>query len=502
MPTGNNAAAVMTPGPVVAPDVPPPSVTFPSITVSPTNSPLPTSPGQIIPTIGPVIAEGNPSPSPVALPESPTPVPTLPAVATPSGPLPTFGPVLGPDYTPPPTATVVLPPPVTPGPSLTPGPMLRADLMGVQMHGFLTDDEFSAMLDRAAELGMTWIKLQIDWALYEPNRGEVTTAYAGMVLNVQRTRIRGFRTLLTIARTPDWARPPDARERESGPPADPQDLAVFVARLVRDIKPEFIDAIEVWNEPNLIREWRGASITGAEYMRYFRAAYDAILREQRLQRSPLRPDHRIMVITAGPAPTVTLGDGSTLGDREWLQGLYDAGLGAYGLDVAVGAHPYGWANAPEARCCTAGPGVIGWFEHPSFYFRETLDAYRAIMTRNQDTARKIWVTEFGWAAFDGLLRSDGSQAAPAADVGWSGLLTQRQQAEYVLRAFRLAQQPPYYEFLGPMFLWNLNYALVPGLIDGGQGEAAFSLLDGEGEPRPVFIRLRDAPKITPGQPPG
>ena len=33
-----------------------------------------------------------------------------------------------------------------------------------------------------------------------------------------------------------------------------------------DIKPEFLDAVEVWNEPNLIREWRGATLNGGTYM--------------------------------------------------------------------------------------------------------------------------------------------------------------------------------------------------------------------------------------------
>jgi hypothetical protein len=231
-------------------------------------------------------------------------------------------------------------------------------------------------------------------------------------------------------------------------------------------------------------------------MRYFRPAYAAILAEQRAQPSALKPNHRITVITAGPAPTITLGDGSTVGDREWLAQLYADGLATVGPDVALGAHPYGWANPPDARCCAATAGVTGWYEHPSFYFRETLDAYREIMQANGHAAR-LWVTEFGWATYDGLKRSDGTSAAVNAGTGWQNLITQAQQAEYIVRAFRLAQEPPYSEFVGPMMLWNLNFSLVTGMIDAGREEAGFALLDGQGNARPAFNALRDAPKIRP-----
>jgi hypothetical protein len=145
-------------------------------------------------------------------------------------------------------------------------------------------------------------------------------------------------------------------------------------------------------------------------------------------------------------------------------------------------------------CCAASPGVTGWYEHPSFYFRETIEAYRAIMVRNKHEAGKLWVTEFGWATYDGLRRSDGSPGSANANVGWQTLINQNQQADYVLRAFKIAQQPPYYDFLGPMVLWNLNYSVLYKSIDNSSDAAGFSLLDGSGNPRPVFVALQNTPK--------
>lgn len=488
-----------------------------------------TSTGTVLPQYGPVVGAEVSATAPGTLPPSPTlrvvatdraatptygpltggtatvistttPLPpTKAAIATSSAPTPTFGALIPPDYTPPPTATSVptlppsgtLPPVATAGPSPTPGDALRPDLMGVQIHPYLTDVQWSDMLTRSAELGVGWIKIQVAWREYEASKGQFSELYRAMVLNVQRARIAGFRTMLNVSKAPQWARPLQGASQEDGPPANPQDLADFVTALVRDIKPEFVDAIEIWNEPNLIREWRDKPISGAEYMRYFRAAYDAIVAEE--QRTPSLP-HRIMIITAGPAPTFTDPGGNSMDDRVWLQQLYDAGLAQLGEDVAIGAHPYGWVNSPDAVCCTPQAGVTGWYEHPVFYFRNTLEDYRAIMVRNGHAIARLWVTEFGWAAYDGLKRSDGRPAISPAGSGWQAILSQQQQAQYVLRAFQMAQQQPYYEYLGPMMLWNLNFATLPTLVDNSREEAGFSLLDQAGNPRPVFEAVKGAAK--------
>jgi hypothetical protein len=500
----------------------------PSSTASPTSRPKPTSTTSLTPTPRPTsTVTPTPLPSPTSTkPPTVTPGPSatgptvtfgavigpnvtpyVPPTLTPgptaTGPTVTFGAVIGPNTTPyvpatltpgpPPTlppVNVTLPPLVTPGPSPTPGPILRSDLMGIQIHGYLTDEEWMHMLAYSKDLGMGWIKVQVQWKELEPAKGVFNQLFGAMVLDIQRARIQGFRTLISIAKAPGWARPPEAQNVEDGPPANPQDLADFVARFVRDCKPEFLDAIEIWNEPNLIREWRGRPLNGGEYLKYFRAAYTAIQYEQQVQPA----NHRIAVITAGLAPTATAPDGTSVNDRDWLQQMYTGGLAKIGPDVVVGAHPYSWANPPDATCCRPQAGVTGWFEDRSFYFRDTLDDYRKIMVRNNHAGGKLWVTEFGWGTYDGLRRSDGNLASADPRVGWETLISQGQQASYVLRAFYMAQQPPYYDFLGPMFLWNLNFGIVPEMIDDGREEAGFSLLDSGGNPRPVYLALKNAPK--------
>ncbi len=63
-----------------------------------------------------------------------------------------------------------------------------------------------------------------------------------------------------------------------------------------------------------------------------------------------------------------------------------------------------------------------------------------------------------------------------------------QQAEYILRAFELANE---WDFIGPMILWNLNFA--PTL--GNQfSESGYSLLRPDGSLRPAYQSLQSIKK--------
>lgn len=458
---------------VTAVTVIPPTTTIASTTIPPTTTPTDTATFAVtgnatpaVATFGAVIGPGYQSPTPVI------PTPTIPG-------------------------TIIVPTlvPTTPGPSPTPLPILQSKLMGIQIHGYLKDDEWNGMLAHAKTLGVGWIKVQIQWKDYEPARDVYNDLYAAMQLRVQRAHLQGFKTLISITKAPDWARG-SGQHSEDGPPADPQDFANFLTRLVREYKPEFIDAIEVWNEPNLSREWNGTPLSGTAYLKLFDAAYRAIrLQEQASPKNPSDPDHRITIIAAAPA-SGTPNAPTSINDRDWVRQLYAAGLANYGTDIALGVHPYGWANAPDATCCSPAPGITGWYENRGFYFKDTLDDYRAIMAQNNHSGAKLWVTEFGWATYDGLHRSDGSVAGVPSDAGfgWLRLLNQRQQADYTVRAFNMVQRPPYSDFMGPMMLWNLNFGTIPTMIDNGREEAGFSLLDYNGSMRPVYQALASAPK--------
>jgi hypothetical protein len=60
---------------------------------------------------------------------------------------------------------------------------------------------------------------------------------------------------------------------------------------------------------------------------------------------------------------------------------------------------------------------------------------------------KMWITEFGWATWEGL-----PTQAPEL---WMTYNTAKDQLNYTIRAFQIGQSLPYVE---GMILWNLNFA--------------------------------------------
>lgn len=417
-----------------------------------------------------------------------------------STPTPQFGPIitLPPGVTPP---TVAPPAPATPVPTTisatvapatpaapeTPLPTLRSELMGVQINPDVSLEDYDFMLWLAGRLGVKWIKLQFAWDILEPQRGVFSDRMYAYRMFVQRANQQGFKVMISVVSAPDWAR---ASLEEEGPPRDPNDLANFITRLMAEVRTDlygnsYFNAIEVWNEPNLRREWNGATISGAEYMRLFDAAYRAIRAGE--------GGHSVVVVTAGLAPT-GINDGVTaVDDREFLRQMYAAGLAnpAY-ENVAIGIHPYGAANSPDARWCgQADCGPPGYNNHPSWFFLDTIEDYHQIMLENGDTGRQLWATEFGWGTYEGFTLEDGRPAPPPTDPPYLSWLDQQTQANYILRAFEIAQSLPY---MGPMILWSLNY-YNPILVEQGDPRPAYSLLRGGEDPlRPAFKLLEAAPK--------
>ena len=162
-------------------------------------------------------------------------------------------------------------------PSLPPGtplPRLDTERMGIQVDYNRTVPEFAQVLGRAQPLRVGWVKFQANWAFIQPNGpdqcDQTCAIFEWYVKDAER---QGFKVLVSIAKAPNWAR---SNQGEAGPPDNPQDLVNFINLLLNKVGPN-IDAIEVWNEPNLQREWTGTlPFSGEGYMQLFRPAYDAI----------------------------------------------------------------------------------------------------------------------------------------------------------------------------------------------------------------------------------
>lgn len=350
---------------------------------------------------------------------------------------------------------------------------------GYGVEASLPGQDVSVLSGHINSLGMNWVKHEVRWRDIEPIEGEIDFATLDSIITTLEAQ--GVNILLTVSTAPGWAR---SIQEENGPP----DNFALYGDFLRTIASRYagrVAAYEIWDEPNLRSRWKSqVHIIGAStYIELLRHAYDAI-------RSS---DPGALVISAGLAPTgyndaynAEIGnlEVNAVDDRVFLNELYAAGLADY--TDGIGVHPIGWANPPDALCCTPVEDVETHYEVPHFYFLETLHQYHNAMSANNDGDKALWVTKFGWGTSEDL----GGQADPMnIFVSYTSL---EEQAAYAPRAFEIGAE---LGFVGPMFLYNLNGCQAMNIY-GAEG-CYYSLLGPDGTLRPVAAALQALEKITP-----
>jgi polysaccharide biosynthesis protein PslG len=365
-----------------------------------------------------------------------------------------------PDHTPTPTATATVQPPTStprPEPAVTPTPVPKPNI-GVQ--GQFIGPEGDAGITLAAELGVGWIKQQVDWNSIEYARGRYRwDELDHLVAEAQKY---GLKIMLSVARAPGFSRPEPVEE--DGPPADFSIFHDFMAALSSRYQGR-VAAYELWNEPNVRREWRGFELSAEKFVELIAAGSSGVR----------GGDPGAIIISGALAATGIDDQLNALNDRAYLRQMIAAGVAAY-VD-AIGAHPYGAANPPDERAADATHRRSGFSTHPSFFFLDTLEDYHAIVIEAK-IDKPIWVTEFGWPSIERFGEVDTTGWEYAREV------TEADQAAYLLRAIELRRARTW---LGPLIIWNLNIA---PLLGADRSESAYSLLRPDGSPRPAYQRLR------------
>lgn len=253
----------------------------------------------------------------------------------------------------------------------------------------------------------------------------------------------GVDVMARLDQPPDWALD-DAS-------LTPWDLDAY-ANFSRQVAQRYggrLAGLILWNEPNLSLEWGGQQPDPAAYAELLRAAYPAV--------KEVAPD--LPVSMAGLASTVGGGD-NAMSDLAFLQGVYDAGGGAY-FD-ALAAHPYGFGQLPQQA-----PAA----ERLNF---RRIELLRAAMEANGDAAKPVWITEMGWRT-----------RAPDPAEQWQ-VVTPQQQAEYTLAAVDWARRR--YPWLAGIGLWELN-----GVAD----DYGYALWEGRTKSTPAFNALAQQAKDAP-----
>jgi hypothetical protein len=400
--------------------------------------------------------ENATQPPPTAVQPTDTPTPTVSEQETPSA-----------SATASPTAPADTPATNTPLPP-TATPTLQAINVfsyGLQAHmiGVGHDDTIKAIND----LGFQWLKQQIEWRQFEPKKGKYRWAEIDRM--VDTCDQNGINLLLSVVNAPDWYRGPNPDITVEGPPADPQDLADFMGAMATRYKGR-VQAYEIWNEQNLHYEWGNEALDAARYVDLLAAAYRAIK----------AADPQALVISGALTPTGGDGGVRALEDATYLRQMYQAGLKNY-CD-GVGAHPNGYNIPPDVNWQTYQDPTANFrglwdTPHYSWSFSGVLETYRQIMIENADGDKLLWVTEFGWAV----------EPSPPGGREYAADNTLAEQRDWTVKAFQMGKA---WGWVGPMFLWNLNFRqIVPGSEQG-----MWSIIELDGSPLPVYTALRDMAK--------
>ncbi|MBN2472519.1 MAG: beta-galactosidase, partial [Anaerolineae bacterium] len=324
---------------------------------------------------GALLAGCAPAPTP-----TPTPVPTSTPVPTYEGPLD--------------------PVPVT-------GPRFDSLTYGIQAFLWWSPDARSFDLEMIRLMNFSHVKQIFAWGDIEPEPGVFNWSYADEV--VAEVLHRERQLVARLDHPPEWAIV-DPASRPDGVPFDVEGYADFCGRLAGRYQGQ-IAGYQVWNEPNLQREWAGHVPDAAGYVTLLRAC-SAAIREA---------DPEAIVISAGLAPTETEPPLS-VPDERYLQAMFDAGLSET-YDV-LGVHAPGYNNPPEMSPDEAeAAGLRRWM-----VFRHVEDI-RRIQIANGDGHKQIALLEFGWHINPGIHE----------DYAWFAV-DEQTQAEYLVGAYRYAAE--------------------------------------------------------------
>jgi uncharacterized protein YraI len=258
-------------------------------------------------------------------------------------------------------------------------------------------------IQRMREAGMTWIKTQVRYRPGVDVTGIINAAHGA-----------GFRILLGIVGDP-------AQVMDGGY----QDA--FAAYL-GSVAAAGADAIEVWNEPNIDREWPSGSISAQAFTGLLRRAYSAI--------KAANPN--TLIISGAPAPTGYFGGcgGGGCDDNLFIAGMAAAGAANY-VDC-VGIH-YNEGIVPPSA--TSGD-PRGSSSHYSRYLGSMISTYNSAFGR----ARPLCFTELGYLSPEGFGPLPGGFA-------WAQNVTVAQQAAWLADAIRIARS----RGVRLVIVWNVDF---------------------------------------------
>ncbi|MSQ42966.1 MAG: O-antigen ligase family protein [Chloroflexi bacterium] len=320
------------------------------------------------------------------------------------------------------------------------------------------DVSTAGTLDLVKDAGFGWIRQQVSWADIEPGhkgnfwdfeRNRPTWARWDTIARLARDR--NLRVIARLELPPAWSRPEGSYK--SHPPVNVRDYADFAAAFASRYRDQ-IGYLQIWNEPNLAEEWGRRPVDPAAYVELLRAGYTGAR-----QGNP-----KVRILTASLAQTLEPDDETAAGldDLVYFDRMYLYGAAPF-FDVAA-ANGYGLWTGPNDH------QVGAWYTNLP---RVTL--IREVMVRHRDTAKPVWISEFGWNT---------------QPVDWTGRpspwgrVDEATQASHLRGGYaRAAREWPW---LGPMAVWLMRQPRAE--ID--DPTPFFALVREDWTTRPAYDALR------------
>ena len=321
------------------------------------------------------------------------------------------------------------------------------------------------------EMGFSWVKQRFEWRYIEPHvKGKYDWGEPDRI--VEAIDKADLKVIARIDNQPKWTRD-DESWPTPGPPQKLSDWGDFMGAMAERYKGR-IQAYEIWNEPNLAREWGNQPPNPREYVEMLKVAHKAIK----------KADPDALVITAGLSPTTTTGR-IAMPDLDFAKAMYAAGAKEY-FDL-LGVHAAGFKAPPELspdeiardRRYNNGEGAGGRI----YGFRHVEDL-RQVMVANGDASKRVAVLEFGWT----------SDPRPDSPYHWHAV-SEEEKADYLVRAFDLARKS-WQPWIGAM---TAIYIADPAWTKEHE-QYYWSITAPDGTVRPAYKALASIKKDAPAAP--
>ncbi|MDE2774498.1 MAG: LysM domain-containing protein [Chloroflexota bacterium] len=305
----------------------------------------------------------------------------------------------------PPPPEPAAPAPAAPAPVAPagPAPPSTANVSGFELGGQALS---FAHPQHMRDARMTWVKRQVKW------HGEPAGNFQHVIDSAHGN---GFKVLLSVIG--------DKNQIAGNPGGFYQNFANFLAGLARG----GADAIEVWNEMNIDREWPSGQISGHNYTQMLSTAYHAI--------KGANPN--TMVISGAPAPTGFFqGCGPGGADDDCFLSEM-AAAGAANVMDCVGVHYNAGITPPDS---TSG-APVGSSGHYSWYLPRMMQLYRSFFP-----SKPLCFTELGYLTGEGI-----GQLPPA--FAWASAVTLGHQASWLAGAVHRLRGSGYVRLF---IVWNVD----------------------------------------------